>query len=192
MNLPFDAISISSPITWIVVIILVVGFLLRRARFGMGKNQRQDDEIQVFVFDADDNYDEKVGRSISSNVSYGSGAFLKRDSCVMKFFHGRPRRRVKELASRKVMPVYLTFFGGASPLDPDETDWMPKRIERDAYDNFKSIAVEHEYSRGRMESQKPQMDKAIILSVTVASAALGVIGWLLVLILPLTPLVDKP
>lgn len=190
-DIPF--VDPASPITWAIVAALVVVFFIRRRNImgaGDSEEKRDEDQTRVFVHD-DQGYREKLGDTFSGNVAYGSGAFVRNVDCSMRFFYGRPKRDPQLLSSRKQTTVYMTRFGDASPLDPHNEDWKPEKVSKETFNNYRSIAVEREYSRGRMESQKSDPQKKLLFAVSIAAMFLGGVGWAIVLILPLTPLVEK-
>lgn len=153
-------------------------------------DKRDEDQTRVFVHD-DQGYAEKLGDTFSGNVSYGTGAFIKSVTCAMKFYYGRPKRSAKLLSSRKATTIYHTRFGDASPLHPDRKDWAPDTVSKATFNSYRAIAVEREYSRGRMSAQQTNPQYKLMMSLSIGAAILGGLGWLLVLILPLTPLVEK-
>lgn len=190
-EIPF--LDLQSPITWAAAVAVVVILYIRRKNIlgaGDTEEKRDEDQTRVFVHD-DQGYREKLGDTFSGNVAYGTGAFVRNVECSMRFFYGRPKRDPELLTSRKQTTVYMTRFGDASPLNPHLRDWKPEKVSRDTFNNYRSIAVEREYSRGRMESQKSDPQKKLLFAVSIGAMILGGIGWAIVLILPLTPLVEK-
>ena len=196
MNIPVigNFIDPANPITWAIVGILVIVFVMKRRNImGTGDDEnkpRAEDQTRVFVHD-DQGYDEKFGDTFSGNVSYGTGAFLKKESCASRLFYGRPRFKPHLLSSRKQTTIYTTRFGDASPLEPYREEWEPDIVDKDTFNDYRSIAVEREYSRGRLAASESDAQQKLMLAATVAVIVLGIATWTIALILPLTPLAEK-
>lgn len=181
----------TSPVTWLIGIGLLALLWSRRKVKKESKNHREADQDRVFVFDRMKGFREKVGNSFSGNVDYESGAFLEKEDAAMKLYFGRPRKNPESMASRRTTTVFITRTNDAAPLNHTRPDYAPDAVTKDEFDSYQGMAVEIAHNKGIMDASKRRPGEFLIMFAGFGAMALGIIGWALVLILPLTPLVEK-